>query len=155
MRKNLLSIFVIPLFAMVISSCTTKQEEKQKLSFAESEYHIHSGERITVEQNYKGVVYAFAGEVPEETEVNSQTGEITFTANTPNYSQVILTASYQELQSDQAVVTLLQNNITTELSFHTPIKNIIDGDYIIVTSLNNSMVINSSIGVSMTSSCSS
>ena len=140
MRKNLLSIFVIPLFAMVISSCTNKPEEKQKLSFAESEYHIHSGERITVEQNYKGVVYAFAGEVPEETQVNSQTGEITFTANTPNYSQVILTASYQELQSDQAVVTLLQNDITTELSFHTPIKNIIDGDYIIVTSLNNTAI---------------
>ena len=141
MRKNLFSIFVIPLFAMVVSSCiANKQDEKQKLTFAHSEYQIHSGERITVEQKYNGVVYAFAGEIPVETEVNSSTGEITFTTNTPNYSQVILTASYQDLQSDQAIVTLLQNNVTTELAFHTPIKNIIDGDYIIVTSLNNTAI---------------
>ena len=124
---------------MVISGCTAKSDKKA-LTFAQDEYLIHSGERITVEQNYSGVVYAFAGEVPNEVTLNSKTGEITFTENTPNYSQVILTASYEKLQSDQAIITLLQNEITTELTFHTPIKNIIDGDYILVTSLNNTAI---------------
>ena len=140
MRKKLFSLCIIPLFMMVISSCSNRRENKEKLSFAQSEYQIHSGERITVEQKYQGVSYAFAGEIPFETSVNSKTGEITFTTNTPNYSQVILTASYKSLQSDQAIVTLLQNDITTELSFHTPVKNIIDGDYIVVTSLNNTAI---------------
>ena len=97
MRKNLVSFIYISLAAMVISGCTAKSDKKA-LTFAQDEYLIHSGERITVEQNYSGVVYAFAGEVPNEVTLNSKTGEITFTENTPNYSQVILTASYEKLQ---------------------------------------------------------
>ena len=120
MKKNLFSILVIPLFAIAISSCSNKQEGKQKLSFAQSEYQIHSGDRITVEQHYQGVTYAFAGAVPEETQVNSRTGEITFTANTPNYSQVILTASYKELQSDQAAVTIATTAALTPKPFLLP-----------------------------------
>ena len=141
MRKNILSMLIIPMFAMVISSCTgASKDNERELSFKESEYQIHSGERITVEQKYNGVTYSFAGEVPVDTNVDSKTGEITFSESTPNYSQVILTASFEELQSDQAIVTLLQNEVTTELSFHTPIKNIIDGDYILVTSSNNTAI---------------
>ena len=139
MRKNLFAFVTVSLAAMVISGCTNNSK-KEQLSFAQSEYQIHSGERITVEQKYNGVVYSFAGEIPEETTLNSSTGEITFTTNTPNYSQVILTASYKKLQSDQAIVTLLQNEVTTELSFYTPIHNIIDGDYILVASLNNTAI---------------
>ncbi len=141
MRKKLFITFLVPLFAFSVSSCNNNSSsEKGKLTFAKSEYQIHSGDRITVEQNYSGVNYAFAGEVPFEAAVNKTTGEITFTTNTPNYAQVILTATYQDLQSDQAIVTLLQNNVTTELVFHTPIHNIIDGDYILVTSLNNTAI---------------
>ena len=142
MRKSLLTIFAVSLFAMSIPSCLNNSTKKQerKLTFKESEYQIHSGDRVTVEQKYSGVVYSFAGEVPVDTVVNKNTGEITFSEQTPDYSQVILTASYEELQSDQAIITLLQNQVTTELSFHTPVKNIIDGDYIIVTSLNNTAI---------------
>ena len=135
MRKHLGLLIITSLFALIASSCNGSSK-KEKLSFKESEYQIHSGERITVEQNYKGVVYSFAGQVPNETSLNDKTGEITFTKNTPNYAQVILTASYKKLQSDQAVVTLLQDEVTTELVFHTPIHNITDGDYILVTSSN-------------------
>lgn len=138
MRKHL--FFTFTLLALAVSSCNSNSASKQALSFAKDQYLIHSGERVTVEQNYSGVIYSFAGTVPYETTLNKTTGEITFTTNTPNYSQVILTASYNELQSDQAIVTLLQNSVTTELVFHTPIKNIIDGDYILVTSLNNTAI---------------
>ncbi len=141
MRKKLLITFLVPLFAFSISSCKNDSSSQSgKLTFAQSEYQVHSGDRITVEQNYNGVNYAFAGEVPFEATVNKTKGEITFTTNTPNYAQVILTATYQDLQSDQAIVTLLQDSVTTELVFHTPIHNIIDGDYILVTSLNNTAI---------------
>ena len=139
MRKKLFALIFIPLAAMILSGCS-KNSKEEKLTFAQSEYQIHSGDRITVEQKFSGVTYSFAGTIPEETTLNSKTGEINFTSNTPNYSQVILTASYKKLQSDQAIVTLLQNQVTTELSFHTPIRNIIDGDYILVTSLNNTAI---------------
>ena len=144
MRKHLGLLIITSLFALVASSCNGSNK-KEKLSFKESEYQIHSGERITVEQNYKGVVYSFAGQVPNETSLNDKTGEITFTKNTPNYAQVILTASYKKLQSDQAVVTLLQDEVTTELVFHTPIHNITDGDYILVTSSNKETAITYSL----------
>ena len=142
MRKKIFLATLLSFFALLVPACNSSSSTSapQKLTFAKSEYQIHSGERITVEQNYSGVVYSFAGEIPVGTELNKNTGEITFTTNTPNYSQVILTAAYQNLQSDQAIVTLLQNNITTELQFHTPIRNIIDGDYILVTSLNNTAI---------------
>ena len=156
MRKHLGLFIITSLFGLIVSGCNGSGSKKQVLSFKESEYQIHSGDRITVEQNYKGVVYAFVGSVPNETTLNDKTGEITFTKNTPNYAQVILTASYKQLQSDQAVVTLLQNEVTTELEFHTPIKNITDGDYILVTSTNKETAItysleNEVLGVSIDS----
>ena len=105
MRKHLGLFIITSLFALVVSGCNGSGSKKEKLSFKESEYQIHSGERITVEQKYSGVIYAFVGAIPLETTLNERTGEISFTNNTPNYSQVILTASYKDLQSDQAIVT--------------------------------------------------
>ena len=139
MKKLFISLLVAPLFMVGLSSCGNK-ESKRQLTFKESEYQIHSGDYVTVTQKYSGIRYAFAGEVPFETNLDSKTGQITFSENTPNYSQVILTASFEDLQSDQAIVTLLQNEVTTELSFHNPIDNIIDGDYILVSSLNNTAI---------------
>ena len=136
MRKFTLLFFPL---VLVLASCNQNaaQPAKKKLSFAKTEYTIHSGEAVTVEQNYQGVKYSFAGSVPNNTTVNENSGQIYFTNETPNYSQVLLVASYESIKSSPAVVTLLQNNVTTTLSFHTPIKNIIDGDYILVTSSNN------------------
>ncbi len=123
-------------------SCSHPQESLaiSRLHFAQSEYQIHSGERVTVKEEYSDITYAFAGDIPANTYVESSTGKITFDENTPNYSQVLLVAYYKDIQSNPAVVTLLQNEVTTELYFHTPIKNIIDGDYILVTSTNNTAI---------------
>ena len=139
MRK--LSLLFLPL-VIIVASCNQNatQPAKKKLSFAKTEYSIHSGESITVEQNYPGIKYSFVGSIPNNTTVNENSGQIIFTNETPNYSQVLLVASYESIKSSPAVVTLLQNNVTTTLSFHTPIKNIIDGDYILVTSSNNTAI---------------
>ena len=142
--KNKFVAFTFLLFSVInLSACDFNKDER--ISFKESEYQIHSGDKVTIEQKYKGVKYAFAGEIPGDAVVNETSGEITFSEVTPHYSQVILTASYKELQTDQAIVTLLQNSVTTELTFNTPIHNIIDGDYISVTSLNSDTAITFSL----------
>ena len=135
MRKHGIFLMSLPL-AMLITCCSNNGA---KLSFEKGEYEIHSGEAVKVEQNYSDVSYAFAGEVPTGASVDEKSALITFTADTPHHSQVILTASKDEM-SAQAVVTLLQENVTTTLSFITPIKNIIDGDYILVSSTNNTAI---------------
>ena len=153
MRKACISLLFIPC-ALVISGCTNGQEDS-KLSFAKTEYQIHSGDAVKVEQNYQGVKYSFAGEVPTNAKVNEDSGVITFTADTPHYSQVLLVATLDEKQSSPAIVTLLQNNVTTTLSFVTPIKNITSGDYILVNSTNDTAITyslkNSVLGVSIDS----
>ena len=145
MKKSLLVFAVLPLLFTPVgcsdsSSNGSSAKEFNRLHFEHSEYKIHSGEAVTVKENYDGIVYSFAGAVPVNTFLNSTTGRITFDESTPNHSQVLLVASYEDMQSDPAVITLLQNNVTTELYFHTPIKNLIDGDYVLASSTNKTAI---------------
>ena len=139
MRNKYLSLLFIPIASLIISGCNNSADQ-DAFSFEKSEYQIHSGEKVTVKQNLKNVQYYFVGEVPVNTTLNQFDGTITFTSETPNYSQVLLGASHEEKEASPVVVTLLQNNVTTELNFITPIKNITDGDYILVTSSNNTAI---------------
>ena len=124
-------------FLMVVSSCNGDQ---QGLSFEKAEYQIHSGEAVKVAQDYNDVKYSLVGERPDGVSVDESSAVITFDENVPHYSQVLLVASKEEMKSAPAVVTLLQNNVTTTLSFYTPIKNICDGDYILVSSAKNTSI---------------
>ena len=65
MRKH--PFFAFTLLALAVSSCNSNAAPKQVLNFAKDQYLIHSGERVTVEQNYNGIIYSFAGTVPHET----------------------------------------------------------------------------------------
>ena len=145
MKKVYLALATFAL-AFSCAGCAKKnnnnqaEENSNRLSFAQLEYQIHSGESVTVKQNESGITYSFAGEVPENVRLDSTSGTIYFDESVANYTQVLLVASSDDKQSDPAVITLLQNAVTTDLYFHTPIKNIIDGDYILVTSTNNTAI---------------
>ena len=143
MKKVFLAIATFALaFSCVGCEKKTDQEEENsnRLHFAQLEYQIHSGDSVTISQKLSGITYSFAGEVPENVRLNSTNGTIYFDASVPNFSQVLLVANSDDKQSDPAIITLLQNAVTTDLSFHTPVKNIIDGDYILVTSTNNTAI---------------
>lgn len=143
MKKSILSFLALTMFILPVS-CSSRsnnsQQESKRLSFSKSEYEIHSGERINVVEQYSGITYSFAGSVPNNVKVDANTGVITFNDTVPNYTQVLLIANYQTYQSDPAIVTLLQDKVTTTLYFHTPIRNIIDGDYILASSVNNTAI---------------
>ena len=143
MKKIYLAVITFVL-AFSCAGCAKKNTETEevtnRLTFAQQEYQIHSGESVTVKQKLSGISYSFAGEVPENVRLDSTNGTIYFDESVPNHTQVLLVASCDDKQSDPAIVTLLQNTVTTELYFHTPIKNIIDGDYILVSSTNNTSI---------------
>ena len=143
MKKVYLAIAAFALSFSCVG-CKKKNQEAEvnanRLTFAQLEYKIHSGESVTVSQKLSGISYSFAGDVPANVRLDSTNGTIYFDESVPNYSQVLLVAKTDDKQSDPAIITLLQNAITTELYFHTPIKNIIDGDYILVSSTNNTAI---------------
>lgn len=144
MKKRLFSFLILPLLATPIScgssSSGGEQKSYSRLHFERSEYQIHSGERINVQENYGGIIYSLVGDIPDNVYINHNTGVITFDESVTNNTQVLLVANYNDSQSDPVIVTLLQNSVTTSLTFHTPIKNIINGDYILVSSSNNTAI---------------
>ena len=83
MRKHLGLLIITSLFALVASSCNGSNG-KEKLSFKESEYQIHSGDSVTVKQKLSGISYSFAGQVPANVRLDSTNGTIYFDASVPN-----------------------------------------------------------------------
>ena len=143
MKKVYISLMTFAL-AFSCAGCGKKkqevEEDSNRLHFAQTEYQIHSGDSVTIKQKLSGISYSFAGEVPENVRLDTTNGTIYFDETVPNYTQVLLVANSDDKQSDPAVVTLLQNAVTTELYFHTPIRNIIDGDYILASSTKNTAI---------------
>lgn len=138
MKKKFFLLASLFLTLPLLAGCENESNSTvNALTFSQDEYSIHSGDIVKVEQTNSNIKYTFAGYVPKDVVLDEKTGKITFSQQTPNKSQVILVAEMEDMQSDQAVVTLLQNNVETTLEFILPIKNICDRDYVVATSSNN------------------
>lgn len=84
-----ISLFLSLLTLLSISSCTPKID---KLSFEKNEYIVHSGEKISVEQNVSDVNYLIIGKNDYSIYLDEKTGIFKFDDMIPNYLQVMVIA---------------------------------------------------------------
>ncbi len=128
MKKSLL-LFIVPL----LFSCSTNQNY---LSFKENEYILKDGESIRVEQNNKDVIYELIGDVPDGVSL-SKDGVIHFDNSIPNYTQVLAIAKYNNLVSNEVVLTLYYDYLSSSINFINQIDYIVNGEMIKATDSNN------------------
>ena len=127
MKKRLL--FIIPL----LFSCSSNQNY---LSFKENEYILKDGDSIKVEQNNKGVIYELIGDVPSGVSLSKE-GVIHFDNSIPNYTQVLAIAKYNNLVSNEIVLTLYYDYLASSINFINQIDYIVNGEMIKATDSNN------------------
>ena len=136
--KKILKLLLVPmLFGASLTGCANQQSEP--ISFAQSEYDIHSGDKVTIEQKKSGVIYSFIDLKVEGINLNEKTGEITY-ENVPNLTQVLYTATYKNQQADPVVLNLLSEVEVPTLSFVDISEYICDGNIVYATSSINSSI---------------
>lgn len=136
--KKILKLLLVPiLFTASMIGCSNK--DSGPISFALSEYDIHSGEKVTIQQKYSGVTYSFVNLQVQGVSLNDKTGEITY-SNVPNLTQVLYTAHLGSYQADPVVLTLLSEVEVPTLSFVDISDYICDGNIIYATSSTNSSI---------------
>lgn len=124
-------LFAIPLFLIgLLSGCS---QVNTKLTFAQHEYSITSGEAVLVNEHSNTVNYQFVGEVPYGVSLDKKNGVITFDDTIYNSSQVLYQAYNEAAVSDMVVITLLHEQREGNLTFLNLTNKIIDGDYVIAT----------------------
>ena len=114
MRKLNTFLFVTMLFAPLLGACNAKNATP--ISFALSEYDIHSGDKVTISQDVKGVTYSFIDLKVEGINLDNKSGLITY-SNVPNNTQVLYTAKAGNRQADPVVLTLLSEVEVPTLEF--------------------------------------
>lgn len=129
--KKYASISLLFLLVGTLSGCS---KPITSLHFAEDEYVVKNGDQVLVNEHTKGVTYSFVGEIPQGVSLDSAQGIITFSETTFNYSQVLYQASYNDMKSNLAILTLTHDVEPSELTFLNLIDSIIDGDYILANS---------------------
>ena len=136
--KNFFRVLLVPvLFTSALVSCS--QDNSGPISFAQSEYEIHSGDKVTISQKVSGVTYSFLDLRVEGINLNSKTGEITYT-DVPNLTQVMYTATVGKKQADPVVLTLLSEVEVPTLAFVDISDYVCDGNIIYATSSTNSAI---------------
>lgn len=136
--KKILRLLLVPiLFVSSLAGCSNKGDAP--ISFSQSEYEVHSGDKVTIEQKKSGVTYSFLNLTVEGIDLNEKTGEITY-SNVPNLTQVLYTATLGKSQADPVVLTLLSEVEVPTLSFVDISDYICDGNIIYATSSTNSSI---------------
>ena len=132
------SILAIP----SLSACSFnlfKRKANAPISFAKSEYDVHSGDKVTIAQNFKDVVYSFVDLAFEGVDLDSKSGQITY-SDIPNNSQVLYTATAGQYVADPVVLNLLSEVAVPTLEFVDLPDYICDGNIIYATSSTNSAI---------------
>ena len=137
MRKLNTFLFVTMLFAPLLGACNAKNDTP--ISFALSEYDIHSGDKVTISQDVKGVTYSFIDLKVDGINLDNKSGLITY-SNVPNNTQVLYTAKAGNRQADPVVLTLLSEVEVPTLEFVDISDYVCDGNIIYATSSTNSSI---------------
>ncbi len=121
-------LFVTGLLAVgVLASCESKT---QTLTFASPEIEIHSGDKVTIKENYNGVTYAIVSDTYESIKLDKNTGTFTYGDDIPNYTQVLYIATYKETNSEPIVVTLLRDYEMATIEFENLSDYIVNGEFV-------------------------
>lgn len=111
-----------------------------KLTFAQREYLINSGDAVTINEKID-VTYEFLNKVDEDIKLDSKTGVITFNQTECSNRQVYYRAYTANLSSDPVTITLSSEVITPTLEISNPTNYISNGDYIVANSSTNSSIL--------------
>lgn len=97
------------------------------LSFDKNEYLLQNGDSICVKQNISNVKYKLIGDVPFGVSL-SEKGKINFDESIPNYTQVLAIAFNDTLISNEVVLTLYYDYLSSTIEFTNQIDYIINGE---------------------------
>lgn len=118
---------------MLLSSCGGATE----LKFTEKEYILRSGEGVAVTEKLKGVRFETIDCPYDEVVLNPSSGIFSFDESIPNYTQVMVKASWKNLVSDPCVVTLVYDYLPGEVRFLNRSDYLCDGEYVTAVSERN------------------
>lgn len=138
--RNKLFLLSISSFLFVSSLAGCAQNPVTSLHFEQSEYFIHSGDKVTVKESASGITYTFVDNKLDNVHLNSSTGEITY-SDVPNSTQVLYTATLGNVKADPVVVNLMSEVEVPTLTFVETTDYICDGNYIYATSSTNSSIL--------------
>ena len=124
-------IFLVPLLALPLLIGCSKSTDQ--LSFAQSEYSIQSGDKVTIEQDVE-VTYEFLSKVPDDVRLDNKTGLITFDSNLNAVRQVYYRAFTDDKSSNPVVINLTNTIVTPTVTIDNPTEYISDGEYIVASS---------------------
>ena len=126
---------LLPLGFLLLSSLVACGNESVNLDFANDEYTIQSGDKINIENKASGVKYEIVkNPYKNDIRINEKTGEITFSDNIPNYTQIIVIARHEDKTSEPVYVTLTYEYQASEVTFTNKSNYIVNGEYINATS---------------------
>lgn len=126
---------LLPLGFLLLSSLVACGNESVNLDFANDEYTIQSGDKINIENKASGVKYEIVkNPYKNDIQINEKTGEITFSDNIPNYTQIIVIARHEDKTSEPVYVTLTYEYQASEVTFTNKSNYIVNGEYINATS---------------------
>ena len=145
MRKFKVLLFSSILAIPSLSACSFNLFDKFKkktdgpISFEKGEYDVHSGDKVTIAQSVKDVTYSFVDLALDGINLDSKTGQITY-SNIPNNSQVLYTATSGQYVADPVVLNLLSEVQVPNLEFVDLPDYICDGNIIYASSSTNSAI---------------
>lgn len=105
-------------------------------TFSNDNYILTNGDYIKVDKERKNVTYHIIGDAPQGVNL-ALDGKFTFDTSIPNYQQVLVIAKYNEKISNEVVVTLTYDYLSSSITFNNPIDYVMDGEFITATDSNN------------------
>ena len=105
-------------------------------TFSNDNYVLKNGDYIKVDKEKKDVTYHIVGNTPDGVNLDLD-GKFTFDTSIPNYQQVLVIAKYKEKISNEVVVTLTYDYLSSSIEFANPIDYVMDGEFITALDSNN------------------
>ena len=125
---------------LVVPFATSCSNNVSKLTFAQREYTITSGEAVKINENVD-VTYEFLNKVDDDIKLNAKEGIITFNQTECNNRQVYYRAYTETLSSEPVTITLSSEAIVPTLEITNPTNYISNGDYVVANSSTNSSIL--------------
>ena len=134
MKKK--TLILTSLLAMVAFTSCSIEFTSYTPTFSNDNYVLKNGDYIKVDKERKDVTYHIIGNSPQGVSL-ALDGKFTFDTSIPNYQQVLVIAKYKEKISNEVVVTLTYDYLSSSIKFNNPIDYVMDGEFITANDSNN------------------